>query len=214
MTERSWRRVNIGLLMTIIVVNLYTIALPTLPSVSYWWRARHAKNQVTATVKEYVQQTQPQPEPSADGTETPAVAQPDMSGNRLIIPRMLMNTPIIEGPESNPYGNLKKGAWHLPFSSAPDRGGNMVIAGHRFTYTESRSIFYYLDKLQVGDEIGVKWHDVMYTYKVESSSVVEPTETSVEQPTSDTRLTLYTCTPLWNPKQRLVIVAKPIEGSN
>lgn len=204
MQESTWRKLNIGLLVAIILVNLYTVLLPAIPALSYWWRARHASDKVTATVQQYVKQT-------TSGTDT-STSTEDMSGNRLIIPRMLMNTKIIEGPTAHPYANLKKGAWHLPFSSNPEKGGNMVIAGHRFTYTESRSIFYYLDKLQIGDEIGVQWNGTMYTYKVVSTEVVPPTATSVQAATDDTRLTLYTCTPLWNPKNRLVVVAKPVGG--
>lgn len=207
MDERMWRKINIGLLAAIIAVNLYTMLLPVVPAIRYWWQAGHSKAKVTATVQQYVQQTTNTP---ASNAQAPAE---DMSGNRLIIPRMLINTKIIEGPMSNPYGNLKKGAWRLPFSSTPDKGGNTVIAGHRFTYTEARSIFYYLDKLQVGDEIGIQWDGTMYTYSVIRTDVVPPTDTAVQAQTDDDRLTLYTCTPVWNPKNRLVVVAKPV-GAN
>jgi sortase A len=205
MSNRAWRKINIGLLALIIGVNLYTMLLPALPAIRYWWQAGQSKEKVTATVQEYVKQA------AQDTATTP---QEDMSGNRLIIPRMLMNAKIVEGPASNPYGNLKKGAWHLPFSSTPSKGGNTVIAGHRFTYTESRSVFYYLDKLQKGDEIGIQWDGTTYTYEVVSTQVVPPTETSVQATTDDARLTLYTCTPVWNPKNRLVVVAKPIGVNN
>ena len=53
----------------------------------------------------------------------------------------------------------------------------------------------------------------MYRYKVESSRTVPDTAIQVEAPTKDARLTLYTCTPLWNPVNRLVVVAKPIMES-
>jgi sortase A len=202
MSEHAWRKINIGLLAAIILVNLYTILLPTIPALRYRWEAGRNREKVTASVQQYVKQT-------AQNTPTTTPTE-DMSGNRLIIPRMLMNTKIVEGPTSNPYGNLKKGAWRLPFSSTPDKGGNTVIAGHRFTYTEARSIFYYLDKLQIGDQIGVEWNGTMHTYKVVSTEVVSPTDVSVQAATDDDRLTLYTCTPLWNPKNRLVVIAKPI----
>ena len=207
MHERTWRKLNIGLLIAIVLLNLYTMLLPALPALRYWWESGHAKTKVTATVKEYVKQTS-QASPTGSSQKTSA-----SDGNRLIIPRMLMDTKIVEGPVSNPYGNLKKGAWQLPFSATPDKDGNTVIAGHRFTYTESRSVFYYLDKLQIGDEIGLQWNGVMHTYKVVSSTVVAPTDTEVQAATVDTRLTLYTCTPVWNPKNRLVVVAKPVEGA-
>ena len=199
MHERQWRRINIGLLAAIILVNLYTIALPFLPGLSYWWK--HRDNTTPPRVAAIVEATK-----SENGTPLP--------GNRLIIPRMDMNTEIVEGPERTWGANLKKGAWRLPFSTNPSQGGNTVIAGHRFTYTESRSIFYYLDKLQIGDEIGIRWDGKLYNYRVESSRTVPPTEVSVQQPTEDDRLTLYTCTPIFNPVNRLVVVAKPVKEAN
>ena len=199
MSERDWRKINLGLLAAIILINLYTIALPFLPSLGYWWKHRDAK--APPAIATVVKATTP-------STDAP------LPGNRLIIPRMDLNTEIVEGPERTWGANLRKGAWRLPFSTDPARGGNMVIAGHRFTYTESRSIFYYLDKLQIGDEIGISWEGKLYTYKVESSRTVPPTEVSVQQPTKDARLTLYTCTPIFNPVNRLVVVAKPVGEVN
>lgn len=205
MTEQQWHKVNIGLVAAIVLVNLYTIALPFAPRLSYWWHTRGTTT-ATSSVETYFKKT--------SGDTTATKTDEETSGNRLIIPRMLMNTEIIEGSIEQQYANLKKGAWRLPFSSTPGKGGNTVIVGHRFTYTEVRSIFYYLDKLQIGDEIGIQWEGKTYTYRVRSIETVAPTDTRVQEATDDTRLTLYTCTPLWNPKERLVVVAQPInEGS-
>jgi len=195
----SYRRANNFLLAAIIVVNGYIIAAPLLPGVWYWWQTRdnsHAQQLSTKIAAA--------PKPS---DSTPPQSLP----NELIIPKMLVDTPIVEGPMRNSFNLLNKGAWHLPISSSPDKGGNMVIAGHRFSYTGPRGIFYYLNKLVPGDEIGIRWNGVMYSYTVQSSRMVPPTEVSVQEPTTDTRLTLYTCTPLWNPVNRLVVVATPKE---
>lgn len=203
MSDSRLRRINFALLGCIILVNLYTIVLPLAPRLSYWWRTRNT-SVATSSVQTYL-----------TGTDTgTSKTDGNAAENRLIIPRMLLDTAIVEGSAANPYANLKKGAWHLPFSATPDQGGNMVIAGHRFTYTESRSVFYHLDKLQVGDEIGVQWDGTMHLYEVASTKVVPSTATSVQEPTRDTRLTLYTCTPLWNPTDRLIVIAKPIHGGS
>jgi len=121
---------------------------------------------------------------------------------------MMLNSPTLEGPESNWFNLLKAGIWRWPDSSTPDKGGNTVFLAHRFSYTGPHGAFYYLDKLKPGDEIGVIWNNKTYTYKVASSREVPPTETSIEDNTTDARLTLFTCTPLWNPKDRLVVVAE------
>ncbi len=203
MSESHLRRINVVLLWCIILVNLYTLVLPLIPRLDYWWRTRNTAA-TASSVKTYLEKT-------AAASST-AKTDEATEGNRLIIPRMLMNTEIVEGSAAQPYANLKKGAWHLPFSTTPDQGGNTVIAGHRFTYTQPQSVFYSLDTLRVGDEIGIRWEGTMYTYTVVSTKVVPPTTTSVQEVTADTRLTLYTCTPLWNPTQRLVVVAKPVQG--
>jgi len=66
----------------------------------------------------------------------------------------------------------------------------------------------------MGDELGIYWQGKIYTYKVNAIRVVEPTEISVESPSDSPKLTLYTCTPLWSAKQRLVIEAGLISGES
>lgn len=202
--DKGWRRANRALLAAIIGVNMYVIAQPFLPKASYWWQTTHA----TPLIKDN------KPVSVAEASTILAKSEPQAfhaneQHDGLVIPRMLLDTPLIEGPERNSFRLLNKGAWRLPFASSPDKGGNTVIAGHRFSYTGPRGIFYYLDKLQIGDEIGLWYQGKLYLYAVESSKTVPATEVSVQQPTTDTRLTLYTCTPLWNPKERLVVVAIP-----
>jgi sortase A len=126
------------------------------------------------------------------------------NNNRLIIPAMLLNIPINEGKDLNA---LRTGPWRRPNGSTPAQGGNTIIVGHRFTYTNPRGSFYYLNKLQLNDEVGIFWQGKRYVYKVSNIQVVPPTDTAIELASSDTRLTLYTCTPLWLPKDRLVVTA-------
>lgn len=197
MADTRLRRINAVLLACILVINLYTIAFPYLPALDYWWGSRDSDTPVS--VATYIQKSKT------------TIAPDTTISNRIIIPRMQLDTPILEAPTSDSFTVLKAGVWHLPFSTDPTEGGNMVVAAHRFSYTGPRGLFYFLDKLQTGDEIGVQWQGTLYRYKVVSSRTVAPTEVSVQQPTNDTRLTLYTCTPLYNPVNRLVVVAKPIE---
>ena len=197
----SYHRANNLIFATIILINGYIIAAPLLPGVWYWWQTRN---------NTHVQQLTNKIAEAPKTTETKPISP---LPNELIIPKMLVDTPLVEGPMKDSFNLLNKGAWHLPISSTPTQGGNMVIAGHRFSYTGPRGIFYYLNKLVPGDEIGIRWNGIMYHYTVQSSRTVPSTEVSVEQPTPDTRLTLYTCTPLWNPVNRLVVVAIPKENT-
>ena len=52
------------------------------------------------------------------------------------------------------------------------------------------------------------WEDKEYDYKVTSIREVPPTAIEIEAPTDANIVTLYTCTPLWSAKNRLVVVAE------
>lgn len=190
----TFHRANNALLALIIVINAYIIAAPLLPQLNYWWQSHHTAKRAQLTQLIH---------PAATATK-PAAPQP----NSLIIPTMLLNQPTLEGPESNWFNLLYKGIWRWPASSTPDKGGNTVFLAHRFSYTGPHGAFYYLDKLKIGDEIGVVWNNKTYTYDVTSSTEVPPTDTAIENNTSDSRITLFTCTPLWHPVNRLVVVAE------
>lgn len=190
-TYVTLHKINNGILVLILVVNGYVIAAPFLPTLLFWVEA-HGDTQ--AVLQRQLHNPQP----------APKIPQP----NHVVIPSMLLAQPIYDGPVRNQYSILDKGIWRWPTSSTPKNGGNTVLIGHRFTYTNPRGVFYYLNKVKVGDEIGVWWDDQRYTYKVSKVFEVKPNDTTIENNTADNRLTLFTCTPLWLPKHRLVVVAK------
>lgn len=95
----------------------------------------------------------------------------------------------------------------------PDRG-NAVIFGHSTLpqlYNESnyKTIFTNVYKMIVGDNILVKVGNSTYTYKVETITVVDPSNTSVlEQNYDGSFLTLVTCTPPGTIWKRLIVKAR------
>lgn len=190
-------RINNLLLGLIILVNAYIIVAPVLPAVIFHFEDHSGRRQ----------QLQEAIKPKADGSKKsnprPVAAQP----NHVVIPSMLLNQPILEGIVANQYKTLDKGIWRWPRGSTPDKGGNTILIGHRFTYTNPRGVFYYLNKVSLGDEIGVFWNNKEYLYRVSSINVVPPNDTSIENSTVTPELTVFTCTPLWLPTNRLVIVA-------
>lgn len=125
--------------------------------------------------------------------------------NRLMIQKIGLNVPINEGQN---ISALNTGSWRRPNTSSPNKDGNTVIVGHRFTY-RGNDMFYHLDKVKQGDNIRIWWEGKKYDYTVRAISEVGPEKTEVEAPTEIKQLTLYTCTPLWSAKNRLVVVAKP-----
>lgn len=124
--------------------------------------------------------------------------------DRLIMPQISVSMPIFESDSVN---TLLKGGWVFPGTSTPDRGGNTVIFGHRFRYLPPISnTFYSLDKINIGDTFTVTWQGKVYTYKVKEKKIIEPTDFSVLNKTSEAEITLITCAPLFSAKQRLVVV--------
>jgi sortase A len=199
--KMSFARANNLLLIFIILINAYVILAPLIPAVTFWWQDHHSnrKQDLTAQVHRAKQPV----------ASKPAVNEP----NHVVVPSMLLDTPILEGPVSQTYKILAQGIWRWPNGSSPDKGGNTILIGHRFTYTQPKGILYYLNKVALGDEIAITWQNKSYVYKVSSINVVPPTQTSIEDNTTDARLTIFTCTPLWLPKDRLVVVAE-LETNN
>jgi len=131
----------------------------------------------------------------------------DLGINRVIIPKIHVNAPILEGSSA---ATLDNGIWHRPKTSVPGTGSNTVLVGHRYMYTTGPNTFYHLPKLEKGDEIVVYWNKQEFKYRVFETEIVEPYGTTIELQTDSEVLTLYTCTPLWNPTHRFVVKAKPL----
>ena len=189
MSRIKLKTINNLLLALIIGLNLYTIAFPFLPQLWFW---ANQQGERTQTLQAKI--------------HTPPAPQ-DVSGTRVIIPKMQLDQTIHEVKNTK---SIRNDIWRRPNTSTPEAGGNTVLVGHRFTYTNPNGVLYHLDKLAVNDEIAVTWNTKRYVYKVHDIKVVDSHEVSVEAPTEKPQLTLYTCTPLWNPTKRLVVIA-PLE---
>ncbi|HTH72344.1 MAG TPA: sortase [Candidatus Pristimantibacillus sp.] len=184
------RVVNHVLTGVVALLAIYIAVLPLLPQAVWWFR----HSVPVFHIQPAVSLPAPQNEKKEDRPKV----------NTLVIPSLDMTQEIFEGRSVN---TLLKGPWRRPATSTPDKGGNTVIAGHRFYYSRP-AVFYFLDKIKVGDPITVYWNGERYDYVVSESKVVPPEATDVENNTKDSELTLYTCTPLWTSSKRLVIVAK------
>ncbi len=127
------------------------------------------------------------------------------SKNYLIIPSILVDSEINEGPDEKV---LKNGVWRRPFTSVPSQGGNTVLVAHRFLYTNGPKTFYHLNKIKINDKIVIFWEGSEYEYRVSEVLEVGKDEVWVEDYSDEAILTLYTCTPLWTAEKRLVVRAK------
>lgn len=196
MSYKKHQRFNDILSIVVVFVALYILVLPFVPQLTLWWQKRNDKTQG------YVYQTRLTEDPAVEEVQAPIP-----EGKRLVLPTIQLDEEVHEGEK---FWTLSKGLWRRPNTSTPDRGGNTVIVGHRFTYNGPAQ-FYHLDKIQIGDKFPLYWEGVEYDYEVFDISVVSALEVSVESPTDDPILTIYTCTPLWSAKDRLVIKSRLLE---
>jgi LPXTG-site transpeptidase (sortase) family protein len=184
----SLRHFNNFLSVVVVVLACFIFIWPFFPTISWW--ARFQAPVISHTASTSVVKSEPIP-----------------ADNTLVIPKLEMREQVYDGTNT---GTLRKGVWHLPNSSSPDKSGNTVMAGHRFTY-DGKAVFYYLDKVAIGDNMTLYWQSKRYDYIVTAINEVPPTDGTLVAATDTPTLTVYTCTPLWSAKNRLVITAKLAE---
>ncbi|MBQ3566242.1 MAG: class D sortase [Oscillospiraceae bacterium] len=85
--------------------------------------------------------------------------------------------------------------------------GNVVLDAHCNTF------FLNLDKVKVGDEVVVETSYGKFTYKMKESTLFKETDNALLAPTTDDRLTLYTCygNLLGPTEDRLAVVCELVE---
>lgn len=131
--------------------------------------------------------------------------------DRIQIEKINLEVPIYVGGAEV----LEKGVWHrYPDRGDPVSGGNFILSAHRFRIaqdpilTKERSPFYNLDKLDIGDSLRIFYQGNWYDYGVTKKYDVKPDAVEIEAPSSEAKLTLYSCTLSGSADGRIVIEAK------
>jgi sortase A len=93
---------------------------------------------------------------------------------------------ILEGIDER---TLRRAVGHIPGTPLPGQPGNVALAGHRDTFFRS------LQNIRIDDEITLETLSGVYSYRVDSTEVVDPGETRVLDNSDDETLTLVTCYP-------------------
>ncbi|HEX6487828.1 MAG TPA: class D sortase [Candidatus Dormibacteraeota bacterium] len=119
----------------------------------------------------------------------------------IAVPKLNYLAAVREGVSSD---TLAAGPGHYPSMKWPGQQGNVGVAAHNIYWI-------HFDQLQSGDEIVLqtRWGD--YHYRIQWRKLVSPDDMTVLVPTSDYRLTLTTCWPLWAgafATQRLIFSAE------
>jgi sortase A len=105
---------------------------------------------------------------------------------RLEAPSVSMKTTVLEGTYD---GTLDRGAGHIEETPLPGQIGNIGIAGHRDT------VFRPLRKIRIGDPLQLTTRDRIYHFQITSTTIVDPRDVHVLNPTAKPTLTLVTCYP-------------------
>jgi len=149
--------------------------------------------------------------------EDPVIAVPEEDlkptptsfvGGVIRIPAIDVNQPVGEGVSRE---HLKLGPGHYPGTALPGEAGNVVISGHRTTYSRP---FHDLDRLASGDAVFVDTSEGTFRYLVSETLVVSADDGRPLRDTEEARLTLTTCHPKGSARERLVVVAYLDEGTN
>jgi sortase A len=126
---------------------------------------------------------------------------------RIEIPRLRVSAIVRVGSDAK---TLRLAVGHIPGTALPGHVGNVGLAGHRDTF------FRRLRSIRTDDEIRITTPAETFTYRVERTDVVRPTDTWVLEPTAEPTLTLVTCYPFTYvgsaPKRFIVSAALKTNG--
>jgi len=122
---------------------------------------------------------------------------------RIVAPGMDdLNAVVVQGTDT---GSLQKGPGHYPQTPFPGQPGTVAIAGHRTTYLAP---FRHIDSMQKGDEVTLEMPYATFTYRVERTDVVDPSDVGVVRPVGYPRLVLSACHPLYSAAHRYIVFAR------
>jgi sortase A len=125
----------------------------------------------------------------------------------LKIPSIALVVPVFAGTSE---AILDRGAGRIEGTSQFGASGNTGIAAHRDGF------FRALRLVKVGDLLQIELPEITLTYKIVSTRVVDPSETSVLGPMDEPTITLVTCYPFYfvgSAPQRFIVHATRVSSS-
>ena len=142
--------------------------------------------------------------PDDRASPPPPRAQP-ASGSllgRLEIPRLHVSAIVRAGSDAR---TLRLAIGHIGGTALPGEPGNVGLAAHRDTF------FRRLGEIRMDDQVRLVTPDGTFTYEVKGTSIVEPQDVWVLDPTREPALTLITCYPfryIGSAPQRFIVRAQ------
>jgi len=124
--------------------------------------------------------------PDAAQPHAPRIVAPGSTIGRIEIPRLGVTAIVRAGSDAR---TLQLAVGHIPGTAYPGERGNVGLAGHRDTF------FRRLRDIQTDDAIDVVTPEGRFTYRVQRTNIVQPSDVWVLDRTPEPSLTLVTCYP-------------------
>lgn len=127
---------------------------------------------------------------------------PGQAVARLRMPSIDETAVVVKG--SRPE-DLRKGPGLYDGTTFPGAPGTTAIAGHRTTYGAP---FRHVDGLRRGDRLVLELPYATFTYRVQGTRIVKPSDVAVIRRVGYDRLVLSACHPLFSAAKRIVVFAR------
>jgi sortase A len=135
-------------------------------------------------------------------TSPPREDEPVVQIGRIEIPKLGLDAPLHEGISLKV---INHGPSHWPGTALPGQVGNVVVAGHRVTYTRP---FRNIDQLVPGDYVVFAVNGVRWVYEMTANEVVTPEGVHIIDQTAERTATLFACHPPGSARYRYVVHLK------
>ena len=130
----------------------------------------------------------------------PFQAEPeDVIIGHITVPRLGVDEPLHQGMSLT---MINRGPSHWPGTAEPGQVGNMVLAGHRTTYSRP---FYDLDLIEPGDEMIIEHEGETHTYLAVETEIVGPDAMWIADQDYEFTATTFACHPKGSARQRIVV---------
>lgn len=165
--------------------------------------------------------------PNQNASAAPLIIGPDTIApnkpDEIIIPKISVEIPVdyseTSTDENTIENDLEDGVVHYPTTVMPGQDGNAAFFGHSsnniFNPGKYKFAFVLLHTLVPGDSFYLIKDHKVYSYKVVSRKIVEPSDVSVLNniPGQTATATLITCDPPGTSLHRLIVVGQQISPS-
>jgi sortase A len=180
-----------------------------------WVFEQHIAGRPDVTVAEFLRERTPlaplvknpatTPPPTVVGQ--PAAPQQDELLGKLEISRLNLSAMVREGVDAQ---TLSTSVGHVPSTALPGHAGNFALAAHRDT------LFRALKDIKPNDLITFQSQDQTFTYRVNGTRIVNPSNVSVLQSDGRETLTLITCYPFYyvgSAPERFIVQARLVPAT-